>query len=293
MLFVANSCVQVACVQELIEQELGWQVSVVSSSDTGLAWTDCQYPQIILTGVRPAGYTGPEFIAFVRDQFGDVPIVLLTGDGDDRSALEALQAGATSYVPTDMIASDLTNTLARVLTAAQTQTRRRRLNAFLHGAQLEYSLENDPALIAPLVAALQEQLSVLGICSVHETLRLGIALEEALLNGIQHGNLEVSSELRQDHGEQVFAQTVLQRRQRSPYCNRRLYVHARVNRVEGAITIRDEGPGFDVGTLPNPTDPENLTRVGGRGILLMRTFMDEVRFNAKGNEVTLLKRRKS
>jgi anti-sigma regulatory factor (Ser/Thr protein kinase) len=43
--------------------------------------------------------------------------------------------------------------------------------------------------------------------------------------------------------------------------------------------------------LPDPTDPENLLKVSGRGILLMRTFMDEVRFNDRGNEVTMVKRR--
>jgi anti-sigma regulatory factor (Ser/Thr protein kinase) len=55
--------------------------------------------------------------------------------------------------------------------------------------------------------------------------------------------------------------------------------------------IRDEGPGFDWSTLPDPRDPENLGRVGGRGLLLVRTFMDEVHFNEKGNQIILVKRR--
>ena len=52
-------------------------------------------------------------------------------------------------------------------------------------------------------------------------------------------------------------------------------------------TVRDEGPGFDPASLPDPTDPANLDRPCGRGLLLMRTFMDNVIFNDKGNEVTL------
>ena len=55
--------------------------------------------------------------------------------------------------------------------------------------------------------------------------------------------------------------------------------------------VRDEGPGFDPATLPDPTDPSNLERVGGRGLLLIRTFMDEVRHNESGNEITFVKRR--
>ena len=57
------------------------------------------------------------------------------------------------------------------------------------------------------------------------------------------------------------------------------------------FVIRDEGKGFDWCGLPDPTDPQNLLKVSGRGVLLMKTFMDEVNFNQAGNEVTLVKRR--
>jgi len=57
------------------------------------------------------------------------------------------------------------------------------------------------------------------------------------------------------------------------------------------IVVRDDGPGFDPAEVPDPTVPEMLERASGRGMLLMRTFMDEVRYNKAGNEVTMIKRR--
>jgi len=54
--------------------------------------------------------------------------------------------------------------------------------------------------------------------------------------------------------------------------------------------VEDEGPGFDPATLPVPTDPANLERIGGRGLMLIRTFMDEVEHNEKGSRITLRKR---
>ena len=63
------------------------------------------------------------------------------------------------------------------------------------------------------------------------------------------------------------------------------------NRARGVTyAIRDEGPGFDPSTLPDPTDPANLERVSGRGLLLIHAFMDEVRHNPTGNEITMVKR---
>jgi anti-sigma regulatory factor (Ser/Thr protein kinase) len=59
---------------------------------------------------------------------------------------------------------------------------------------------------------------------------------------------------------------------------------------EATFVIQDEGPGFDPASLPDPTDPENLDKVSGRGLLLMRTFMDEVSYNDRGNQVTMIKR---
>ena len=55
--------------------------------------------------------------------------------------------------------------------------------------------------------------------------------------------------------------------------------------------VRDEGLGFDPSLLPDPTDPANLGKVSGRGLLLIQTFMDHVEHNATGNEITMVKRR--
>lgn len=55
-------------------------------------------------------------------------------------------------------------------------------------------------------------------------------------------------------------------------------------------TIRDQGAGFDPTTIPDPTCPENLTRPCGRGLFLMRQLLDEVSYNDRGNEVTLVLR---
>jgi anti-sigma regulatory factor (Ser/Thr protein kinase) len=69
-----------------------------------------------------------------------------------------------------------------------------------------------------------------------------------------------------------------------------VYCTASESVSEVSYTIRDEGQGFDPANVPDPTAAENLLAVSGRGIMLMRTFMDEVKYNAKGNCVTLIKR---
>ncbi|MBV8232668.1 MAG: ATP-binding protein [Planctomycetaceae bacterium] len=70
-------------------------------------------------------------------------------------------------------------------------------------------------------------------------------------------------------------------------------VHARLSRSEAIYVIRDEGPGFDPATVPDPTDPAHFETPSGRGLLLIRAFMDVVIHNPTGNQVTLIKRRQA
>ena len=121
-------------------------------------------------------------------------------------------------------------------------------------------------------------------------MRTGTALEEALLNSMYHGNLEISSEMKeQDH--QAFYALADERRHSTPWIDRRIHVRIWMTAHEAKIVIRDEGKGFDPSKLPDPTDPENLARPFGRGVMLMRAFMDTVTYNAAGNEVTLQRNR--
>jgi anti-sigma regulatory factor (Ser/Thr protein kinase) len=151
-------------------------------------------------------------------------------------------------------------------------------------------LENDPALIPPLLTQLRETADRLGLFDAGTADRVAVALTEALLNGIEHGNLELDSRLRQE-GEASYGRMFEFRRRRPPYRDRRLHVRTRLSHREAVYVMRDEGPGFDPATLLDPTDPAHLERASGRGLLLIRAFMDEIVFNRTGNEITLLKRR--
>ncbi|MCE2454916.1 MAG: ATP-binding protein [Gemmatimonadetes bacterium] len=66
-----------------------------------------------------------------------------------------------------------------------------------------------------------------------------------------------------------------------------VHIQLAVSDAKVAVTVRDQGPGFDVSTVPDPTDPDRLEMAQGRGVFLMRKLSDEVAYNEVGNEVTL------
>ena len=110
--------------------------------------------------------------------------------------------------------------------------------------------------------AVLNELARLGY-SPSATFAVRLALEEGLNNAIHHGNC------------------------RDP--GRKVRIAFDVDEKCVSITITDQGRGFDPAAVPDPRADENLEKPSGRGIMLMRAYMDEVRFNNIGNEVHMIK----
>jgi serine/threonine-protein kinase RsbW len=71
---------------------------------------------------------------------------------------------------------------------------------------------------------------------------------------------------------------------------KRVRVEVTIKHEEVSVIVTDQGMGFDPASVPDPTLPGNISKTGGRGIFLMKALMDEVKFNERGNSVTLVLR---
>ena len=245
-------------------------------------------PCVVLTDLQMPEMDGLRLVQAIREQFPLLPVILMTAYGSEDVAIQALRAGAANYVPKKALAKELGVTLQQVFSASAINRDRQRILSSMKHRESQFVIDNDPALIAPLINLLQEDLGGMDVCDANDRMRVGIALQEALSNAVYHGNLEVSSDLRQQD-EKVYYDLAEQRRHQNPFRERQVSVHARFDRGGATYTIHDEGPGFDTSSLDRPIELEDLMRVGGRGMLLIRTFMDEVRHNKAGNEVILVK----
>ena len=273
---------------DLLQRNGKAQVIYSGSGNEALSAIERLSPDVVLAAL-PA--QGTDFLRVLQDmhfRYPSLPIILMTTEAVTPVLLKALQQGAVSFVPKTNLGHYLARTLDHVLKLSRTG-RCQRLVGYLCQSESSFSLENDPELIAPMVAHLQEGAARLK--GMDETMRmqLGVALHEGLLNAMYHGNLEVSSELR-EAGEAVFMAAAEQRRRSWPHRDRRVHVKATLTPSEAVFVIRDEGPGFNPEAIPDPTAPDNLSKASGRGILLMRTFVDDMHYSATGNELTLVKR---
>jgi CheY-like chemotaxis protein len=245
-------------------------------------------PDLVVTDLIMPEMDGLGLVAAIKSEFPLVPVVLMTARGNEEVAVAALREGAAGDVPKRILAHDLVSTAKRILAASREDRSLSRLMHRMVQNQSSFVLHNDPSLIPLLLGYLQQAIRCVRLGDEPDRLRIRLAVEEALLNALYRGNLEVSSRLQQSDPA-AYQELVQTRMAEPPYCNRGTFVSWSISRDGMEITIRDEGPGFEPQSADNRAESVDFDTIFGRGTLIMRTFMDEARYSTSGNEVTLIK----
>jgi CheY-like chemotaxis protein/anti-sigma regulatory factor (Ser/Thr protein kinase) len=292
VLVVDDSAVDRRRAEKLLERGGILKVACAANGREALELLQHDPPDLVVTDMQMPEMDGLQLVEEIRCRYPSIPVILMTAHGSEELAVRALQIGAASYVPKRNLALELADITDSLLTLSQSYRGQQRLLECLSFTESRFVLDNDVSLIPSLIGHLEGNLMRMRMCDENGLIRVAVALREALVNAIHHGNLELSSELRETDDKRYY-RLIDERRQQEPYQDRRVHVLARESHREATYVIRDEGPGFDPKSLPDPTDPVNLEKASGRGLLLVRTFMDVVQHNKSGNEVTLIKRRDS
>ncbi|CAN5764227.1 hypothetical protein BH24ACI3_BH24ACI3_10250 [soil metagenome] len=131
---------------------------------------------------------------------------------------------------------------------------------------IEFELPSGLSLMHVVLDYLMKRVEKLGVINPEKS-NLFIALDEAFVNAVKHGNKYDAQKL--------------------------VRISAEVSAKEARFTIEDEGEGFDVKNIPDPLDPQNLFKTSGRGVLFIYNIMDEVAYNDRGNRLTMVKKSES
>ena len=123
-------------------------------------------------------------------------------------------------------------------------------------------IESKPTAIAPVHGQILSKLEAKNF-SEEDVFSVHLALEEAFINAVRHGNkMDAAKGIKIDYS-------------------------VGLDKVE--VSVTDEGDGFDPEAVPDPRYGENLYKPEGRGLFLMRSYMDTVKFNERGNSVYMVK----
>ena len=245
----------------LLEQalgRLGHEVIVTGEREKALRRDDLDSFDLIISDLSEAEVNGQPISELHRKHL----VTELNGQKNGPGVIKAFKMGAANYLRTpynrDELRDIVEQTLANKLRYVDDTS------AFSHvHEKIEFELPSDLALMNGVLDYLQERVAKLGLIRPERS-NLFVALDEAFVNAVKHGN---KNDL-----------------------NKLVKITAELSPNEASFTVEDEGEGFDIREIPNPCDPENLFRTSGRGVLLIYNIMDEVEYNAQGNRVKMIKR---
>jgi CheY-like chemotaxis protein len=295
LLVVDDSEIDRRLVVGLLRSNSSWQTETVANGVEALARLKQSPVDLVITDMQMPEMEGLELVKQIGIHHPHVPVILMTAHGSEALAIEALEQGAASYVPKSRLADMLEETIEQVLALAQTDRNYERLTECQTRAEFSFVLDNDSALIDPLVDLIQQIAFRMGLVNTNGRFRVGMALQQTILNSLYHGNLELSGEQIESARESLLsnpaANLLQERRMQAPYRDRKIHVDAKITPERLEVKVADEGPGFDVSRTQALLEGVREGLDGGRGLRLMRILMDEVRFNPQGNEVVLVKNR--
>ncbi len=132
--------------------------------------------------------------------------------------------------------------------------------------RIDFEVPSIISIMHDILGYLMKRVEKLGVVRPEKS-NLFVALDEAFVNAVKHGNkFDKSKTVR---------------------------ISVKISPKKASFTIEDEGEGFDVTAIPDPTDPENIFKTSGRGVMFIYNIMDKVSYNKRGNRLTMIKKSES
>lgn len=237
---------------------------VVSTGDRAEAVErdDLEEFDLVISDLTEDASGGIEIISELKRKRLFVPIVVSSDEAQQHGLVKAFKLGASNYLQRPYDHEELRSIVEKTLGYKLRFIEDVKVLPFVR-ERIEFELPSDLSLMNGVLHYLIERASALGIIKPDSS-NLFIALDEAFVNAVKHGNEGDPRKL--------------------------VRITADLSAKEARFTVEDEGSGFNVKDIPDPLDPANLFKTSGRGVLLIYNIMDVVEYNERGNRLTMVKR---
>lgn len=248
---------------------------------------------LVISDINMEGMDGFDIVHRVKSINPSLPVVLMTGQASLEYAIRAMRMGAANLFQKPLTLRELLNNVFRLVGLHREL---RMAEAGLKGLVREsrlFSFRSDRVDIPSTVMHLTDRLVPMGFASSSNVDVIAMAFHEALVNALEHGNLEMDSSLKGDLFAAQDAYSILRQERLSDpgFASRTIEVYMNASPDCYEVVIKDEGKGFNTKKISRISD-ETLAKQCGRGLALIHMVMDEVTHNAKGNEIRMVLKKK-
>jgi CheY-like chemotaxis protein len=247
---------------EQVLRELGHEVVATGDRAEALAREDLEEFDLIISDLTEDADSGVQLVSELKRKRLLVPVVVSSDEAQQPGLVKAFKMGAANFLRQPYNKEELRSIVDKTLSYKLRFIDDLKVLPYVR-EKIDFELPSDVTLMNGVLQYLIERLARLGVIKPERS-NLFVALDEAFVNAVKHGNRNDPAKL--------------------------VRITAELSTQEARFTIEDEGDGFNVQEIPDPRDPENLFKTSGRGVLLIYNIMDEVYYNERGNRLTMVKR---
>lgn len=268
VLVVEDSKTMRTFLRNLLQTE-NYEVAIADDGETGIQLFQQSIVEgkpfdIVMTDVVMPGMSGLDLLKQVKTLNYDTIVVVLTSDANVNTAIEALNLGANNFLHKPPNTEEILTVLWRAAKQREIFLENEELNPFVERT-IHIEIPSQLKFIKGIAHNIIADAKLMGYDERELRDKIPVTIDEAVTNAIKHGN--------------KFQE------------QKKVTIDIFINIDRIKMIVSDEGPGFDVRSVPDPTDPMNFLKPSGRGILFMSIGMDELHYNETGTVLTLVKYR--
>jgi len=230
------------------------------------AWKVIQESRVdlIISDIDPEDHSGLDLLRNLRAHATPIPFAALTSVDTTGHAVEALCNGAFSFIQKGCPVKDIVSLCRKGVNLRRELAECRNVHPYCN-MNVAFCIPSEEKYISGVIAHATRLAEEMGFSRERFGLFIWLGLREAILNAIHHGN-------REDPDLKVK-------------------IEITITPEEIRMVIIDKGDGFDLEAVPDPRNLEHARKMHGRGVMLLKCYMDSVVYNEKGNKVCLVKHR--
>ncbi|PYS46132.1 MAG: hypothetical protein DMF68_20175 [Acidobacteria bacterium] len=247
---------------EQVLRELGHEVVATGDRNEALAREDLDEFDLIISDLTEDEHSGVQLLSEIKRKRLLIPVVVSSDEAQHPGVVKAFKMGAANFLRLPYNKDELRDIVEKTLAYKLRFVDDLKILPYVR-EKIEFELPSDVSLMNGVLQYLTERVAKLGLIKPERS-NLFVALDEAFVNAVKHGNRNDPTKL--------------------------VRITAELSTNEARFTVEDEGEGFNVQDIPDPRDPSNLFKASGRGVLLIYNIMDEVKYNERGNRLTMVKR---
>lgn len=288
-----------AAVLEMVNEALtmhGMVVHAFGDARKALAFLESEEAppfDLVISDINMEGTDGFDVIHRVKTINPNLPVVLMTGQATLEYAIRALRMGAANLFQKPLALREMVKAVFHLVDLYRDF---RLAQVGLRGLVLEtrhFSFRCSELDVPSLVRHLTDRLVPMGFARNTNLDVIAMAFHEALVNALEHGNLELDSALKPDSFtlDDPYGELRAQRLADPAFGSRKVDVRVEATPEHFLVLLTDEGPGFDTRRVSRISE-DTLSRQFGRGLAMIHMVMDEVTHNERGNQIRMVLRRK-